>query len=151
MTETNPKTESQSSTRFQKVVTGGSLILLSLMLAPLSVAEELPPLFPFLISYDAPDNASSVAHMLDAPAGKHGFIRVKDGRFVNDGGPVRLHATNLTGPANFPTHEQARLEGHITYLGQSRREISDVSPELANAAADPARRGNRVCVTEFPG
>lgn len=84
----------------------------------LSQAEEFPPLFPFVISYDAPDNASSMAHLLDAPAGKHGFIRAKDGRFVNDSGPVRLHATNLTGPANFPTHEQAdKLAARLARFG----------------------------------
>ena len=70
-------------------------------------AEAFPPLFPFLISYDAPDNAVSMAHLLDAPAGKHGFVRVQDGRFVTDKGRIRFHATNLTGPANFPTHAQA--------------------------------------------
>ncbi len=70
-------------------------------------AEEPAPLFPFVISYDGPDNATSMAHLLDAPAGKHGAIRVENGRFVNDAGPVRLHATNLTGPANFPNHEDA--------------------------------------------
>lgn len=32
-------------------------------------------MFPFVISYDGPDNASSVAHLLDAPAGKHGCPR----------------------------------------------------------------------------
>ncbi len=65
---------------------------------------DFPPLFPFLISYDGPDNVSSMAHLLDAPAGRHGFIRVENGHFVNDKGRVRLHATNLTGPANFPSH-----------------------------------------------
>jgi len=70
-------------------------------------ADEGSPLFPFLISYDAPDNASSMAHLLDAPAGRHGFVRAEGGHFVNDAGRVRLHATNFTGPANFPTHKQA--------------------------------------------
>jgi len=70
---------------------------------------DFPPLFPFLISYDGPNNASSMAHLLDAPAGRHGFVRVEQGRFVNDAGPVRLHATNLTGPANFPSHKDADL------------------------------------------
>jgi len=70
-------------------------------------AEDAAPLFPFLISYDAPDNAVSMAHLLEAPAGRHGFVRVENGHFVNDAGRVRLHATNLTGPANFPTHEQS--------------------------------------------
>ena len=44
----------------------------------LFAADELPPMFPFVLSYDAPDNASSMAHLLDAPAGRHGFVR--DGR-----------------------------------------------------------------------
>ncbi len=95
-----------------------TLALLTLLLiAPLR-AEELPPLFPFVISYDAPDNASSMAHLLDAPAGKHGFIRVEGGRFANDAGPVRFHATNLTGPANFPTHDQAdKLAARLARFG----------------------------------
>ncbi len=101
---------------------GAGMAFLSLVLAASaptqSAAEELAPLFPFVISYDALDNASSMAHLLDAPAGKHGFIRVKDGRFVNDSGPVRLHATNLTGPANFPTHEQAdKLAARLARFG----------------------------------
>ena len=81
-------------------------------------AEEFAPLFPFLISYDGPDNASSMAHLLDAPAGKHGFIRVKDGRFVTDAGPIRFHATNLTGPANFPAHETSdKLAARLARFG----------------------------------
>jgi hypothetical protein len=79
---------------------------------------DFPPLFPFLISYDGPDNASSMAHLLDAPAGRHGFVRVEQGRFVNDAGPVRLHATNLTGPANFPSHKDAdRLAARLARFG----------------------------------
>ena len=87
-------------------------------LAVHGLAEEFPPLFPFLISYDGPDNASSMAHLLDAPAGRHGFICVKDGHFVNDKGRVRLHATNLTGPANFPTHEASdKLAARLARFG----------------------------------
>jgi hypothetical protein len=88
------------------------------MLAPALAEDVCAPLFPFVISYDAQDNASSMAHLLDAPAGKHGFVRVENGRFVNDAGPVRLHATNLTGPANFPTHEQAdKLAARLARFG----------------------------------
>ena len=81
-------------------------------------ADGLPPMFPFVISYDGPDNASSVAHFLDAPAGKHGFVRAKDGHFVTDAGPIRFHATNLTGPANFPKHEDAdKLASRLARFG----------------------------------
>ena len=75
-------------------------------------------MFPFVPSYDAPENVVNMRHLLDAPAGKHGRIRVKDGRFVNDKGRVRLHATNLTGPANFPTHAEAdRLAARLARFG----------------------------------
>ena len=59
-----------------------------------------------------------MSHLLEAPAGKSGRIRVKDGHFVNDRGRVRLHATNLTGPANFPTHAEAeRLAARLARFG----------------------------------
>ena len=76
------------------------------------------PLFPFMISYGGADNASSVAKLLPTPAGRDGQIRIVDGRFVNDAGPVRLHGTNLTGPANFPTHADAdKLAERLARLG----------------------------------
>jgi len=82
-----------------------SMFLLSC--TPTKKDVDFPPLFPFLISYDGPDNASSMAHLIEGPAGKNGFIRVENGRFFDNAGQVRLNATNLTGPADFPTHGQA--------------------------------------------
>jgi len=83
-----------------------------------TATDDFPPLFPFVISYDGPENASSMAHLLSAPAGKHGFVRSENGRFVDDAGPVRLHATNLTGPANFPSHRDAdRLAARLARFG----------------------------------
>lgn len=56
--------------------------------------------------------------LLVGPAGKDGFIRVANGRFVNDTGPVRLNGTNLTGPANFPTRDQAeRMADRMARFG----------------------------------
>ena len=76
-------------------------------------------MFPFVPSYaETPANVADMSHLLDAPAGKSGRIRVKDGHFVNDRGRVRLHATNLTGPANFPTHAEAeRLAARLARFG----------------------------------
>ena len=68
----------------------------------LVVPAAASPRFPFPISYGGETNATSVAHLLDAPAGKHGFVRVAGGNFVTDAGPIRFNGTNITGPANFP-------------------------------------------------
>lgn len=64
-------------------------------------------MFPFVPAYEKLAPAVDMSHLLEAPAGKNGRVRVEGGHFVNDKGRVRLHATNLTGPANFPTHEEA--------------------------------------------
>lgn len=95
-------------TKFKNVIFFLPALLLAFLFSALAQAEE-PELFPFVISYDGPQNATSMAHLLDAPAGNGGFLRVENGHFVNSKGRVRLHATNLTGPANFPTHEEADL------------------------------------------
>ncbi len=81
-------------------------------------AAEGDARFPFVVSYGGADNASSVAHLLDAPAGKHGFVRVVGNEFVTDAGPIRFNGTNLTGPANFPEHDVAdRLAVRFARLG----------------------------------
>ena len=81
-------------------------------------AAEVDDRFPFVVSYGGADNASSVAHLLDAPAGKHGFVRVEGNEFVTDAGPIRFNGTNLTGPANFPEHDVAdRLAARFARLG----------------------------------
>ena len=86
---------------------------------PVAVAQlDETDMFPFVPSYDSPKNVVNMSHLLEAPAGKHGRIRVKDGHFVNDKGRVKLHATNLTGPANFPTHAEAeRLAARLARFG----------------------------------
>ncbi len=75
-------------------------------------------MFPFVISMAGVDNATDISPLIDAPAGKYGYIRILDGHFVNDKGRVRLNATNLTASANFPTHEQAeRMAARMTRFG----------------------------------
>ncbi len=81
------------------------ILLFTGMVFDLKAAES--DLFPFLISYDDEKNVTSMSQLLDGPAGKDGFVRIENGRFVTDAGPIRFHATNLTGPANFPTHAEA--------------------------------------------
>ena len=86
--------------------------------ALLMCAASAAEMFPFVPSYDSPENVVNMSHLLEAPAGKNGRIRVKDGHFVDDKGRVKLHATNLTGPSNFPTHEEAeRLAARLARFG----------------------------------
>ncbi|MCD6095013.1 MAG: cellulase family glycosylhydrolase [Thermoprotei archaeon] len=48
--------------------------------------------------------------VLDPPAGKHGFLVVKDGHLCfEDGTPVRFWGTNLCFEACFPTHSEAKI------------------------------------------
>lgn len=52
--------------------------------------------------------ASDVSFLLEAPAGKDGFVRAKDGRLVlPDGRRFRIWGINATGPAGLPTADSA--------------------------------------------
>ncbi len=93
-------------------------ITLAAALAAVICTASDDGMFPFVPSYDSPDNVVNMSHLLSAPAGKDGRIRVENGHFVNDKGRVKFHATNLTGPANFPTHEEAeRLAARLARFG----------------------------------
>jgi len=75
-------------------------------------------MFPFVISFTGENNATDISSIIEAPAGKDGFLRIENGHFVNDKGRVKLNATNLTASANFPTHEQAeRMAARMARLG----------------------------------
>ena len=48
------------------------------------------------------------SHLLDAPAGKHGFVKVKDGHFYfEDGTHVRFIGFNVATRSNTPDYETA--------------------------------------------
>jgi hypothetical protein len=49
------------------------------------------------------------SHLLDAPAGRHGFLRSEGGRFVfADGTPARFFGTSIHAhPALFPSHQRS--------------------------------------------
>ena len=89
---------------------------LSHNIRPLAIDQT--GMFPFLPSYEKAKGVTDMSHLVEAPAGAHGRIRVKGEHFVNDRGRVRLNATNLTGPANFPTHAEAdRLAARLASFG----------------------------------
>ena len=93
-----------------------SAIVLVLFTVRSVPAEE--PLFPFVVSYDAPENVTNVSAWLDRPAGGHGFVRVEEGRLVTDAGPIRFWATNFCFEACFPDQQQAeRAAARLARLG----------------------------------
>ncbi len=68
---------------------------------------------------EANQGVLNFSHLLDAPAGKHGFVRVKDGHFVfEDGTRARFLGFNIATRSNTPTHEDAeRLAERFASLG----------------------------------
>ena len=94
------------------------LVIAILTVLPTGSASADEPLFPFVVSYDAPDNVTNVSQWLDRPAGRHGFVRAENGRLVTDDGPIRFWATNFCFEACFPDHEQAeRVAARLARLG----------------------------------
>jgi len=93
-----------------------AVTLVTLFLVSTTAADDL--LFPFVISYDAPDNAANVSDWLERPAGKSGFVRTAGGHLATDAGPIRFLATNLCFDACFPAHEQAeRVAARLARFG----------------------------------
>jgi len=95
-------------------------LLCLLLLCPITAFadEDFAPLFPFVISYDAPDNIVNISAWNDAPAGKHGIIRIEDGKFVHNNGRFLVWGTNLCFSANFPEKEQSeKLAARLARFG----------------------------------
>jgi hypothetical protein len=91
-----------------------------LLLALTSAAANAEPWVPFHLPWDAPaDAVADVRFLLDAPAGKHGFLEVRDGHFWFSGlGRQRFWAVNLSGEANFPPPEVApRVADRLAKFG----------------------------------
>ena len=75
-------------------------------------------MFPFAVSYDSPSNAVNVASFLDAPAGKHGFVRTDGERFVTDAGEIRFNGVNVVGPSACPCKADAvRVADRLARFG----------------------------------
>ncbi len=59
------------------------------------------------------------SYLLDAPAGKHGFLQTKDGHFYfEDGTRARFLGFNIAARSNTPSHELAdKLADHFASMG----------------------------------
>jgi hypothetical protein len=125
------------------------LTLACLLLAAISAPAAEENMFPFVISYDAPDNATNISSWQQVPAGKQGFVRAEDGHLDTDAGPIRFWGTNLCFKACFPTREQAeRGAARLARLGvncvrlhhMDMRDIWGDSPNKLTIDPDPLDR-----------
>ncbi len=95
-----------------------AVFLMVLTGLPAGAAAADEPLFPFVISYETPENVTNLSGWLERPAGRRGFVRTEDGHLVTRNGPIRFWGTNLCFEACFPSHEQAeRLAARLARLG----------------------------------
>ena len=80
------------------------------LVASLSNLSAKEPLFPFVVSYDAPANLTNVSDLLERPAGKRGFVHTEAGKLVVGKAattkPIRFWATNICFEACFPSAEE---------------------------------------------
>ena len=89
------------------------MLLCSFALLPVSLfaEKEEKGWSPFYIPWNyCPGSKVDMSFMLDAPAGKHGFVTVKDGHFYfKDGKRVKFWGLNLhSNTACFPSRSQAQ-------------------------------------------
>lgn len=97
------------------------LTLISILYIPDASASDSDEWYPFVLSenlsLDSPANIGKL--ILNAPAGKHGFVKVKDSHFYfEDGTRAKFWGTNLCFSACFPTKEQAEsMANRLAFFG----------------------------------
>ena len=86
-----------------------------------------------------PGSALDFSFLADAPAGKHGHLVIRDGRFQfhdRPGEPVRFYGTNLCFSANFPDHATAdRVADRIAAVGYNSVRLHHYDHDLLDHAA----------------
>jgi hypothetical protein len=84
-------------------------MLRSLLLAAMAAATLAAETVPFKTTWrENPASPANVSFLLEAPAGKDGFIKVANGHLVKPGGKrFRIWGINITGAATLPTKEEA--------------------------------------------
>ncbi|UCG48361.1 MAG: hypothetical protein JSU94_01025 [Phycisphaerales bacterium] len=101
----------------EKRIYGG--ILLLLLVAGIASAQDVR-MEPFTIDWrDGSGSLVDLSFLLDAPAGRDGFVRVRDGRLVRpDGGRFRIWGVNVTAAACFPSKADApAVAAHLARFG----------------------------------
>ena len=114
-----------------------SAILLLLCLLSLSAAARADNAWPpFHHPWEAPKDAvADAGFLLDAPAGKHGRVVVRDGHLAfEEAGRVRFWATNLSGEGGCPPKEVTpRLADRLAKFGFNLARFHGLDSTWGNA------------------
>jgi hypothetical protein len=96
-----------------------ALFTLALLALP-AAAQTMKP-FEMIWNVDPEDGAilADVSFLLDSPAGRHGFVQVKDGRLADGkGGRLRFWGVNFSFTASLPDKQNApRVAAHLARFG----------------------------------
>ena len=86
-------------------------------LASMALAED--PFVPFEMDWTAPAGLVDLSDFLDRPAGKDGFVAIRDGRiYTPTGKRLRIWGVNLTAGACFPEKDDApKVADHLARFG----------------------------------
>src|SRR5207248_2221154 len=94
---------------------GSMKFLCSLLIAAGALAQQ-PAMRPFAIDWQNNSEAlSDVSFLLDAPAGKAGFVGIRNGHLAYPNGRrFRIWGVNMTGSSNLPSREDApKVAAHL--------------------------------------
>ncbi|HIE55629.1 MAG TPA: hypothetical protein EYP90_10680, partial [Chromatiaceae bacterium] len=109
-----------SSPRKRRLIAMLGFLIAALMLVCSIAYAAVEPDVPFHIPWEAPPGSlTDMRMLLDPPAGKHGFITVRDGHFYfTDGTRIRFWGTNLSGKGCFPQKDVAlKLADRLARFG----------------------------------
>ncbi len=78
------------------------------LFASFAVTSPAADLFPFVLPWDdASPSITNISAWLEKPAGRDGFVTVKDGHLFANGKRLRIFGVNMAFGANFPAHADA--------------------------------------------
>lgn len=78
------------------------------LFAAFVVTSSAAEMFPFVLPWDdASPSITNLSSWLEKPAGRDGFVTVKDGHLFANGKRFRIFGVNMCFGANFPKHEDA--------------------------------------------
>jgi uncharacterized glyoxalase superfamily protein PhnB len=86
-----------------------------------SITAETSLWYPASVPWN--DTSKTMIHVgkmvLHAPAGKYGFLKIKQGHFYFENGQrIRFWGANISAEGNFPPHQTAeKLAGHLAKFG----------------------------------